>query len=108
MLKIALLHPANPRRAETRPLPSFVLDSEASSTYPTRGQRAGLGRLGAGRGDGRASGASSSAVALGGHFEHPASPEDSNSEAGVLPDKKLPGNSTKARSASSASYRLGR
>jgi hypothetical protein len=43
MLKKAPLHPALPRRAETRPFPSFVLGSSKSSTYPW--DRAGLGRL---------------------------------------------------------------
>ena len=43
MLKQGLLHPACPRRAETRPFPKFVLGSKASSMY--RGDSAGLGRL---------------------------------------------------------------
>jgi len=47
MLKKAALHLALPRRAETRPFPSFVLGSSKSSTYPWH--RVGLGRLRAGR-----------------------------------------------------------
>lgn len=47
MLKTAPITPALPRRAKTRPFPSFVLGSQKSSTYP--GERAGLGRLRVGR-----------------------------------------------------------
>ena len=44
---MVLLHPPNPRRAKTRPLPGFVLGSSKFSTYPW--VRAGLGRLRVGR-----------------------------------------------------------
>ena len=64
------VHPPWPRRAETRPFPSFVLGSKESSTYPW--DRAGLGRLRAGRVIYRyVSAFFSPAVLLDGHFEHP-------------------------------------
>ncbi len=70
MLKQVTLHPTDPRHAETFPLPSFVLGSKKSSTY--RVERAGLGRLGAGRVKYRyASGSFSPAALLDDLFEHP-------------------------------------
>ena len=38
MLKKALLHPPDPRRAKTCLFPSYVLGSEKSSTYRTMGK----------------------------------------------------------------------
>ena len=44
---MTLSYPPCPRRAKTRPFPSFVLGSKKCSTYPW--DRAGLGRLRVGR-----------------------------------------------------------
>src|SRR5438093_11807971 len=45
---MSMFAPTLPRCAETRPFPSFVLGSEASSTYPI-GKRGRLRGLGVGR-----------------------------------------------------------
>jgi hypothetical protein len=71
MLKKAPFHPPGPKRAETRPIPTCVLTSKKSSTYP--GDGAGLGRLRVGRVKyWYASGFLSPAALLDDLFEHPA------------------------------------
>jgi hypothetical protein len=79
MLKKAPFHPPSPRRAETRPIPAFVLVSSKSSTYP--GDGAGLGRLRVGRVKYRyVSGFFFAAALLDDLFEYPASVPTRNDE----------------------------
>ena len=79
MLKKAPLHPPGPRRAETRPIPTCVLASKKSSTYPGAG--AGLGRLRVGRVKyWYAYGPPSPTALLDDLFEHPASVLPRNDE----------------------------
>jgi hypothetical protein len=71
MLKKSLFSPAQPRRAETRLSPSFVLGSSKSSTYPIR-EKSCYDSSGLGGWKCYASGFDSPAALLNGLFEHPA------------------------------------
>jgi hypothetical protein len=70
MLKKSPFSPAQPRRAETRLFPCFVLGSSKSSTYPTR-EKSCSDSLGLGGWECYVSGFDSPRASLDGLFDHP-------------------------------------
>src|SRR6476659_8848513 len=78
LLKKTSLHPPCPRRAETRPFPSFVLGSKQSSTYRGEKSRSRPAQGWAGEMVRYASGCFSPAATLDGLFEQPTTPPTSN------------------------------
>jgi hypothetical protein len=74
LLEKTSFHPPYPRRAKTRPFPSFVLGSKQSSTYRGEKSRSRPAQGWAGEMVWYASGCFSPAAALDGLFDQPITP----------------------------------